>query len=110
MKRRTLRSGSIARSRRSCPSFASAKRATSTAGGTTSMRSAGDAVHPDQVVAHLLGDHRGAQVAARPELEAFDRPHGCDFGAEDGGELRARRGAAVAHGPRAPASEPARRP
>ena len=54
-----------------------------------------DAVDPDQVVAHLLGDHRGAQVPARPELEAFNRPHGCDLGADDGGELRARRGAAV---------------
>ena len=54
-----------------------------------------DAVDPDQVVAHLLGDHRGAQVPARPELEAFNRPHGCDLGADDGGELCARRGAAV---------------
>ncbi len=47
---------------------------------------AGDAVHPDQVVAHLLGDHRRAQVAARPELEAFDHPYGPTWG---GGRARA---------------------
>src|SRR6185312_8744585 len=49
----------------------------------------GNSVHPHEVVAHLVRDYGRVQVAARPELQPLDRPHGRDFRTEERSELRA---------------------